>query len=172
MWLPRPLGRRRLCIAVAALAVLALAGCGFQPLYGTRGKVPAALAKVRIAQIADRAGQQLRNHLLLRISPDGPPRRPDYVLKVGLSESKRKLSVQQDDVATRVNLKIDADYRLERASDGTKVFTGTVSTTNSYNILESEFGTLKAETTARARGVRELSDSLTARLAVHLGGRR
>jgi len=80
--------------------------------------------------------------------------------------------VQQDDVATRVNLTIDAAYWLERTSDGTKVFTGAVSTTNSYNILASEIGTMKAETTARARAARELSGSLTARLAVHLGGRR
>lgn len=151
---------------------LSLSACGFAPLYGERGASAEALARVRIAQIADRTGQQLRNHLLARMSPRGQPRRPVYVLKVELAETKHKLSVRRDDVATRANLEIVAKFVLERAEDGRSVASGGVSSTNSYNILESEFGTLKAESNARARAVRELSDALTTRLAVVLGTRQ
>ena len=142
--------------------------CGFEPIYGKSDAAAEALGQIRIEQIADRTGQQLRNLLLLKMSPRGEPRRPAYVLKIGLVETKRALSVQQDDAATRANLKIEAKYVLRRAVDGKSVFSGGLSSTNSYNILESEFGTLKAEANARARAMHDLSDALTTWLAVYL----
>ncbi len=170
---PDPTGRRRIARPWAAVALaLTAAGCGFSPLYGERGAVADALAQVRIAQIADRTGQQLRNHLLLRLSPRGQPNNPAYVLKVRLVETGRALGVRRDDVATRANLEIDAAYVLERAGDGKALISSSVSSTTSYNILDSEFGTLKAEANARARAVHDLSDALTTRLAVYLRGTR
>lgn len=82
------------------------------------------------------------------------------------------LGVRREDDATRTNLKIDAAYALARASDGKPLISGGLSTTSSYNILDSEFATLKAEANARARAVLDLSDALTTRLAVYLRGGR
>ena len=158
---------------VAWLTVACLApGCGFEPLYSKGAAVSEARGQIRIEQIADRAGQQLRNHLLLKMNPGGEPRHPAHVLRINLVETKRELSVRQDDVATRANLKIDAKYVLRRTVDGQPVFSGGISSTNSYNILESEFGSLKAEANARARALRDLSDALTTRLAVYLRSTR
>lgn len=159
------------CGILGGLA-LGISACGFEPLYGGHGAATETLGQVRIAQISDRAGQQLRNHLLSRMNPRGQPRQPAYILKVNLVESKHKLGVQPDDVATRANLQIEANYVLKAADNGRPVVSGGISSTNSYNILESEFGTLKAEGNARARAVRELSEALTTRLAVFFKAER
>ena len=62
--------------ALFAAAVL-LSACGFEPMYGApRGTPNAAvqgMAETRIALIADRAGQELRNNLLDRMTPLGQP---------------------------------------------------------------------------------------------------
>ena len=164
---------RSICIASTALALAVVAtGCGFAPRYGERGARTDALAQVRIEQIADRTGQQLRNHLLLRLNPRGEPRNPSHVLKIKLAETRRWLGVRRDDAPTRANLRIQATYALERAGDGAPLARGKLSSTSSYNILDSQFGTLKAVASARSRAVRELSDALITRLALSLRSAR
>ena len=62
-WPPERLGRRRF---LAGAGVLALSGCGFQPMYGTGsdfGTVAADLASINVAVIPDRTGQLLRAYL-------------------------------------------------------------------------------------------------------------
>ncbi|MCW5774643.1 MAG: hypothetical protein KIT16_23565, partial [Rhodospirillaceae bacterium] len=71
--------------SVVIAAALALGGCGYRPLYGDRGtsdavNVSGELARVKIAGIADRRGQILRNYLLDRMNPAGEPADPRYVL--------------------------------------------------------------------------------------------
>ena len=57
------------------LLCLALAGCGYKPLYGeNRGDsaaMTADLATIRIEAIPDRIGQKMYNMLHERLTPDG-----------------------------------------------------------------------------------------------------
>lgn len=161
-------------LAAAGLALVAglAAGCGFQPLYATDGNARGELARVKIDRIADRSGQQLRNALLLGFPPGDPNAPAAWRLKVTLKESKQRLGVVKQDVATRANLTLTARYVLEDAAEGKTATAGTQRSVNSYNILDSPYGTLAAERNARARGVQQLADGLTARLAAWLNRRR
>ena len=156
----------------AALLALVLAvgagGCGFQPLYATDGNARGQLARIHIDQIADRTGQQLRNALLLSFPPGDPNAPAVWRLTVTLKEDKREVGVEKQDVATRANLTLTAFYTLVDAASDRPAMSGDLRSVNSYNILESPYGTLAAERNARARAVRQIADGLTARLAAWL----
>ena len=73
-------------------ALLALAGCGFHPLYGnTTAAVPVnvqqQLESIRIVPSQDRMGQQIYNDLRDMLNPRGVPASPKYVLVVQLVET-------------------------------------------------------------------------------------
>lgn len=168
MWWPDGRGP---AAGLALAAALAAAGCGFAPLHGGGG-AEAALARVRIAPIADRPGQALRNQLLVRINPRGQPADPDFVLKVELAETRRDLGLRVDAAATRVALAVRARYALTGAADGRTLARGAVEAAGGYDVLDSAFATLKAEADTRARALRVLADEIAARLALALRARR
>lgn len=165
---------RRAFLALAALG-LAVAGCGFRPLYlqdDQDGGVLAEFAAVRVAPIEDRVGQELRNHLLDLMTPRGQPAAPKYVLRVELSESIQELAVEETAIATRANLLLRAEYRLFDAAVRESVTRGAVSTVSSYNLLDSDFATLAAENDARSRAAERLAREIRTGLGVFFAGRR
>jgi len=165
-------GRRtggRLALAVALAG--ALAGCGFEPLYGRPdgrpSPVAAELAGIQVAPIADRRGQLLRDALEERLTPSGEPARPAFTLGVTLEESIETLVFRRDASPTRANLSLTAEYRLRPAGAEGVVTGGRARTVIGYNISGAEFATLVAEGDARERAVRELAIEISARLASH-----
>lgn len=170
MWWSESGAARRLGILLAALA---LAACGFQPLYGPRDASTTSdqLAAVKVELIADRLGQQVRNYLLDRMSPRGEPKAPRYRLAVELSESLQELGFRKDETATRANLVVTADYALIKVGEKKPLLKGISQSANSFNIVNSDYATLVAENDARKRAARRLSDEITTRLAIYFNGR-
>lgn len=164
--------RRCTGIGMLVCAAATAAACGFQPLYGKSGGGDVTvLSAIQVDQIPDRAGQKLRNLLLERLSPKGQTRQAIYTLKVKLTESKRELAIRKDETATRANLVITANFQLidkRKAQRGT--FTGVTSSTNSYNVLQSDFATLSAERDARDRALRTIAEEIRLRVAAALRG--
>lgn len=172
------LGRRgflRGSVAALALAVpaLALGGCGFRPLYGERSSSASTakqLASINIAPIPERIGQQLRNNLRLRLTPNGAPSRADYILEVGITELREDLAIRDDASATLGNLQVRATYRLRQASDGAMLTQGLSRSAASYNIVRSQFASLVAEDDARNRAVEAISEDIRLRLGLYFDG--
>ena len=162
MWWSRLLA----AIAVAAL----LAGCGFRPLYGTAGEnwqVAAQLAQIRLQTIPDRTGQKLRNFLLDRLNPKGQPAQPLYYLQVTINVSRTDLGIERDETATRARLVLTANYQLIDRARKVVLVEDSTQSTNSFNIVASDFATLSAETDATERATREVSDDIKTRLALY-----
>lgn len=154
---------------VLAAAGLALAGCGFQPLYGSspgKGGVSEALHRVRIEPIPDRLGQKLRNFLLDRLNPTGTPRRPSHSLRVETSVSRTDFGIERDETATRALLVLSVSYALHSYSENRVVLSGLAKSTNSFNIVASDYATANAETDALDRAAREISDDIKNRLGL------
>lgn len=171
MWLS---DRKSFGLATLLLLGLALtlAACGFQPMYQKKsGLTTAETSAIEIAPIANRTGQILRNQLVLRLQPRGRAKTTVYQLSVKLRETTKNLALRLDEVATRANLTIQAQYTLIRISGATKLTTGTVRSTVSYNLLREDFATISARDSARRRGAKQLADEIWARLAIHLGKR-
>ena len=114
-------------------------------------------------------GQQLRNMLAERLSPRGRNERTDYRLTVTLTERKQSLAIKVDETATRANLTISANFKLVALRNSQLgSFNGKAFSTNSYNILESDFATLSAESDARNRALRTLAEEIRIRVAAAL----
>jgi LPS-assembly lipoprotein len=151
---------------------LALGGCGFHPLYGTRSdgqSAPAQLAQVRIQPIADRTGQLLYNKLRDRLNPRGKPGDPVYLLQIALQERQERLLVESDETATRINLTLRADYQLKQIGTGEVLDSGVSQTVISFDLLGSEFqfATLSSEADVRDRATEQLSEDISTRLAIY-----
>jgi LPS-assembly lipoprotein len=158
---------------LACLGLLvALAGCGFEPLHRDAGQGSAAqaLATIRIDPIADRSGQVLRNYLLDRLTPRGVPAAAEYVLRVRLQEPRQTLALRRDDVISRVGYTATARFDLFDAS-GRRVFGGSSSYTTDYEVTNSEFATNVSAQNARDRVLELVGEDIRNQLAVHLSRR-
>ncbi len=152
-----------------APALVALAGCGFAPMYGRRGgsAVAARLAALEVGPIADRLGQILRNDLIDRLTPRGEPRRPQYRLRVEIAgTTTQPLAIQSDATITRYNLLLDVNFALIEARTGRELYRDRTRTIGSYNTVRSDFATLVAEQDTARRVAREASDEIHTLLGV------
>ena len=165
-----------LALLCAGLAAFALLGCGFQPLYGGRdepgGAVTEEMSEILIMPIEDRTGQQMHNMLRDSLTPLGQPAEPLFGLRVRLKETTEDLGIRKDATATRANLTMVADYSLIDWQDKATLFKGRSSSTNSYDILDSQYATQVAEDDARKRALQQLSDEMKIRLAIYFKSRR
>ncbi len=158
--------------AVLALAAaLALSACGFRPLYGNtdRPAPTGVLATIEVRPLPDRAGQQLHNTLLDLLNPRGRPRDPRYVLHVDLKEREEGLAVRKNALATRANLRVEAEFKLFSVDNlAESMIGGRARSVASYDIQQSEFATLVARKNARTRAAQAIGLDIRTRLAVFL----
>lgn len=151
---------------------LLLSACGFQPLYGSGGgglpnAAVQAMAETRIALIADRTGQELRNNLLDRLTPRGQPAKPRYELVVTVSERRDNLGIALDDSSTYGRLTVTAGFTLRDVASGQPVLAGQSKWVNGYTRVTSHFANLTSEADALSRGLREISDDIRQQLGLH-----
>lgn len=155
---------------IAVMAVtLALAACGFKPLYGTGGaagssQVVSAMSGIVIRPIADRQGVKLRQTLSEKLHPNGASPTPRYALDVQLRSQVQELGVRPDSTTSRANMIFVATFALSENS--APVYTGSVQTIVSYNILDDQFATVTSVADAEDRAIRQLGEEIKTRLAV------
>lgn len=162
--------------ALLLLALLPLAACGFEPLYGNRQQSGDAVfndfQQIKIATIPERSGQLLRNDLLDRLNYGGEPQQPRYELKVNLKETEREVLVRADQVATAVDLTLSASYQLVDLSNGTVLSSASPQSIVRYNVLASPYATLSSAQDARRRAAEQLADDIRTRLGVYFNKAR
>lgn len=175
--------RRHVLAALAGAGLLS--ACGFRPLYydaSGQTDVPDAFRSIDILPVNDitddrtnglqirrgPAGQQLRNALLDLLQPQGRVAEPVYTLQIRLQESRSSLGVRRNAFATRANLHLQAIVDLYDRRREASVLNSNVRVVSSYNILDSEYGTLIAEKDAREKAIRSLSEEIRLRLGSFL----
>lgn len=148
---------------------LMLAACGFSPIYGNHDSKPlvhSSLNNVAIANIPDRQGQKLRNHLIDRMYASGRPAQPEAVLSVVLSSTLADLGIQKDATTTRSQLNMWASYSL-RTQDGKELLKGKAHSVVGYSKLSAQYGTLAAEENAIDRALNEVGEQIVNRLSLY-----
>lgn len=153
------------------LLLLLLAACGFQPLYGT-GARPAEreLSEVKLDNIEGRNGQHLRLLLTDRFyGAHAASAQPRHHLAISFESYKEELGIRRDDVATRARLTLIGHFTLT-PYDGGKPFAGSERSFVSYNILIDPYATAAAEQNATDRGLEQIADAITNRVALYLAG--
>ena len=160
-----------------AVSALALAACGFKPMYGERAtptaessaghSVAANLSQIEILAIPDKSGQMLRNHLIDRFYKSGYPSNPAYILKVDkVEETRTELDLTKSSDATRAQLRMRAVMNL-LDKNGKSILSRKVQSVTSFNILGSEFATHVTEDAARESAINDLARQIELNLSLY-----
>jgi len=156
-----PLTRRR-ALALVLGAGVALAGCGFRPVYGPAGSGTALDGATVVAQGGGPNDFTLARALQDRLGAPGAT--PRFRLATSLSVASEQVAVTTAQSVNRFNLIGVVDYTLTDTATGNTVRTGRVDGFNSYSAV----GTSLAVRTAREDATERLMVILADRVMLDL----
>ncbi len=155
----------------AVLALLAVAGCGFTPVYGPGGGASGLAGQIAVDPPVDAESYALVQRLEERL---GAAQAPLYRLSASLAFEEDGLGVTPDQEITRFQIPGRLTYALVRDADGATVAQGTVDSFTAYSapvfdntrgsIAGNTVSVLTAQSDARRRLAVILADRLVARL--------
>ncbi len=151
---------------VLTASAIALAGCGFRPLYGTGGPAgePLNLSVVSVEEQQTRPGQLVRNELLSVMSAETAA----YVLRFKITSSDRPTSSLPGTVTTRYGLTLNATYELVDSATHRKIESGRTFSTVSYDVVRQPVADRQAADAATSRAAIEVANDIRLRVAVQL----
>ncbi|HEX2447319.1 MAG TPA: LPS assembly lipoprotein LptE [Methyloceanibacter sp.] len=156
----------------ACLGASALAGCGFQPLYGGTTAGGARLAEVMkgvdITPIPGRVGQKLRNELIFATTGGNNPAPTRYRVDIVIKESVTDQLVQITGDATGQIYQLDATFKLVNSGNGQVVYQGKAIARAPYNRFQEIFANVRARYDAENRAARTVAESIRTQLAAYL----
>ena len=164
---------RRQALGLALLPAAALAGCGFQPMYGGQGRATLAeMGTIRVVQPRDRLGQLVRNEIIERISPRGEPSVVRYKLSYTTRLTEVQLAIQDDDSITRFSLRLTVEVWLLEIASGKVIYRDKTRAVGGYNAVNSEFATLAARDDTTDRVARAAAAEIVTLLGVFFTRKR
>lgn len=140
---------------------LAVAACGFTPVYG-----PGRAASALRSKVAINAPNSQTSYVLVRSLEErlGRANAPIYRLEVTPSLSQQGQAVTAAGETTRFSIVGKADYKLRRLSDDVIITSGQVDNFTGYSATGSTVETLAAESDARERLMIILANQIATRL--------
>lgn len=159
----------RLALALAVL--LALGGCGLQPMYagGGSGAVARGLAAIEVAPIEGQAGWLVGNALKDRLAAAGSTT-ARYRLVVRLDDHLEGLGVLGNDAVGRERRTLRARYQLIDLADNAILLDATAGSDAGIDVVSSEYATIAAEQTALENLSRVVADQILAQVSLTLRG--
>lgn len=159
---------RRQVVLACVGAALAVAGCGFTPMYGDGG-AGVSLTRIAVTAQDDRLGYRLREQLedALAFNRSATPL---YRLTTEVQQSRRPLGRRIDDTATRYELTVKAAWTLTPTSGGSPL-TGTETVTTTYGSADQPYAAIAAQQDGEDRAAAELARLIRLDLLQALAGR-
>lgn len=148
------------------LAALPLAGCAFQPAYGTNGRAEALRNRIRVAEPDDRNGFDFVAQMERRL---GRADVPVYELRYAISTNEERLAVTRQEITTGYNLLGRVDFTVVDLRTGRLATQGTINNFATYSATANTVATRAAEDDARLRLMVMLADDITTRLIATAG---
>lgn len=161
-------------VALAAMAGLGLAGCGFQPLYGSNtttasgARLSEAMASVDVTPIPGRVGQKVRNELIFANTGGGYAAEPRYKLNIAIRERVISQLVRITGDAKGQVYQLEARFKLINLADGTIIHQGSAISRAPYSRYQEIFSNVRARYDAENRAARTVSESIKTQLAAFL----
>ncbi|MCF6273482.1 MAG: LPS assembly lipoprotein LptE [Rhodobacteraceae bacterium] len=143
------------------LAPLALAACGFTPIYGRGSAAEALRGKIAFSAVNSRLTFEFNEELENRL---GLTQTPLFQLDVTLSVTSKGLAIAQDNAITRYNLTGIAAFTLTRIADGEAVLQDRLRAFTAYSATANAYATFISERDANRRLAVSLADQITTRL--------
>lgn len=160
--------RRFAPFSLAAVALLAAAGCGFQPMYAPQAGGAGLFAALDVAAGDTRAHYLVMRGLEQRLAPAGARSTQRGRLELRLRERSDQLGLLPDGSATRSDLVLEGAYQLIVDGDAERPVRGVLTVTATYAIPTSAFGEVAALEDARARAADQLADLIARDIAYRL----
>ena len=143
------------------LMPLAVAACGFSPVYGPEGDASALQNNVQVVEPSNVDAYLLTRRLEERL---GRSTTPTYSLQLAVTTQRTALAVDTENNINRFNLTGFADYSLVNQTTGQIVTSGRVNNFAGSSASGTTVATLAAERDARQRLMVLLADQIVARL--------
>lgn len=152
--------------ALALSAGLAVAACGFQPLYGDLGGA-STLSRIAVETPDTRAGFELRQQLedALAFDRSAPAL---WRLETTIEQSRTPIGRRIDDTVARYELRMVVDYRLTPIAGGEAV-ADRVTATTTYASADQAYAGVAAQRDGEDRVVAEAARRLRLDLARLMG---
>lgn len=151
------------------LPLLALAGCGFTPLYGGAlgDAASARLDTVAVQNIPERNGQLLRESLQTDLYATGAPVAEHYTLTVSYAVGYNFVGILSDSASTRTRYNATAMWRLSPVGQpGITLAQGTAQAMNAQNIIDQQYFAADIQMgTINQQFADELASNITTQLA-------
>ncbi len=157
---------KRLLALAIIVASLGLAGCGFTPLYAQPGVV-SNLASIDVVAPQGRAGFLLREELDDAFAKNraGPAA---YRMNLQIGERRYPRGIRTDNVATRYEYVLTADYVLARMPSGVVAKRGKVRVELTYDSADQPYASITAQQDAQQRAAQEAARRIQLELAAWL----
>jgi LPS-assembly lipoprotein len=157
---------RGLAFAALTAAAVALSGCGFTPLYAQRGVV-SGLASIDVVAPEGRTG------FLIRQSLDDAFARnrggaAAYRMNLSLAEARYPRGIRIDNVATRYEYVLTANYTLASLPSGALAKRGVVRVELTYDSADQPYASISAQQDAQQRAAEEAARRIHLELAAWL----
>jgi LPS-assembly lipoprotein len=152
--------------ATIALCALALAGCGFTPLYATPG-LSSSLSAVDVVAPQGRVAFLMRQDLDDALGRDKGAA-PQWRLDLNLTQARDPRGLRLDDVAERYALTVTVDYTLTNVATGEKVHTGQVTSQVSYDAADAPYAGIAARQNTQEKVASDAARRIQADLAAWL----
>lgn len=159
--------------SILAFALLAFAGCTFQPLYGSAdystGQGSYALSQVSVANVDTRVGQQVRNHLIFLLQGGRESIETRYLVRLRVVGINQKFAaVENVRNQTAGNVTVRVSYELLDKSTYTRIADGNRVAVASYDRTEQNFANSRAVRDAENRAAKEAAEKVRLALAADL----
>ena len=154
---------------ISAAMALAVAACGFHPLYGKYGNSSAGstFRSIYIEPMPERVGYQLRSNLLDLFNAPSAPAGAGYRLKIELKADEKGLALQENASVTRYSYHLTARYQLFKTGTANVLKKGVIHSLTSYNVVQSPYATVVADKDAQDRAAQDVAERLRTELAVY-----
>ena len=161
--------RSRTAGVCAALALPALSGCGFTPLYATPGVTP-NLAAVDVVTPEGRTGHLLSEDLQddLAIVHDKPA---IYRLALAVDETRYARGLSTEQLATWYELSVRVSYSLIEISSGRTLKSGVTPVSVSYDAADDPYAGIVAQQDGQRRAAAEAAQRIRLQLAAFFAER-
>lgn len=148
------------------ISLVALAGCGFTPVYGPGGSAQGLRGAVEIADPVARDSYSLVKELESRL---GQPVLARYALSYEITTSQDDLAINPSQEITRYNILGDVAFVVTDIASEAEVYAGSVNSFTSYSATGTTVSTKTAELDAYDRLMVIMADQITSRLLATSG---
>jgi len=169
---------RKLNISVL---LLALAACGFEPLYVERHSnerwyyhgefdtsITNEMAQIKVEPADKRIGQMIRNELLDNFTPKGIPNHPKYRLNIENIEKSTSEQAMRDDItATRERVEYKVQYILTDASNGDVLVRGDSLALLGYDIMANPYSTTFSQKKVEEDAAKIMAGDISLRIGAY-----